>query len=162
MNAGLPGLGLSGLFVVLTTLGMPLVRARRRRRSWQPLFVLAALVATVGVLGWIAASLFVAGPLGGRRTHSGSVVGLPVFVLSLAILAVLLLAPEVLLWTIGTRPTPALPPVPARGTKPISAPADGAEHEPDPHSAEMAAAEACAITGPVPQPAKRGPQRSVA
>jgi hypothetical protein len=65
----------------------------------------------------------------GHAPFAGSFFGAPVLVLSLGILVTILVVPELLLWTIGTRPTPALPPVPYLGEQ--TEDATSADTEPD-------------------------------
>lgn len=122
MTAGLPGLGLSGLFMLLTALLVPAVHAARHglrghdRRTVR-LFTLAAASVLIVVLVWAMLALVAPSapwlfPQGVR--HAG-VLAVPAVVISSAILIGVLVVPEVLLRTIGSRPTPALPPVPAIG-----------------------------------------------
>ena len=112
MSAGLPGLGLSGFFVMLCALVMPAFRKRSDRRRWLVLFGFAIVLIGVIVVAWMSMSE-IAGRVAPHGKHSSGATffGVPIIAASLAILAVILVVPEVLLRTIGTRPTPALPPV---------------------------------------------------
>ena len=120
MNAGLPGLGLSGLFVLLSALTLPLVhwlrspRQKARRPKVGPLFALAAGITAAAVVSWMLLA-FVVDLTNPSRSHGSTasfgIFGVPVIVVSLGILALLLALPEVLLRVLGTRPTPAVAPV---------------------------------------------------
>jgi hypothetical protein len=119
MSAGLPGLGLSGLFVLLTALALPAVHHLRSPRPAKParfgaLFALAVSIAAVAVLSWMLLA-FVVDEVQPSQRHgsvgSFQIFGAPVIAASLAILTAILLLPEVLLHLLGTRPTPKVPPV---------------------------------------------------
>src|SRR4051812_16839372 len=129
MSAGLPGLGLSGLFVLLSALVLPLAHGFRSRTSLghrvriAPLLGLTAAITAAALCSWWIVALLVHTVVSsGSKTSSGAaeIYGVPVIVVSLGILAVVLVLPEVLLHTIGTKPTPAVPPVerPRRLTEP--------------------------------------------
>lgn len=118
MSAGLPGLGLGGLFVMICGFATSVVPGSRHR-DWKRLFVLTFVLTVVGVLTWTsftAAADLLQGRSSGR--FAGSLFGAPVLLVSLAILAGLLVVPELLLWTVGTRATPTLPPVRYLGKHP--------------------------------------------
>jgi hypothetical protein len=118
MTAGLPAMGLSGLFMLLTALLVPLVqfarpRALRGDRRAIRLFLLAAASVLTAAAVWVLLRLVapsVPRLFPESAWHVGSLVA-PAIVISLLILASVLVVPEGLLRTIGTRPTPPLPPV---------------------------------------------------
>lgn len=116
MTAGLPAMGLSGLFVLLTALALPFMRPGReayaamKDRRIARTFLLAALSTLLAGATWtlieVVHRVFAAGP---ATANSGA----PVLAVSLGVLAVVILLPEVLLLALGTRPTPTPPPIAA-------------------------------------------------
>jgi len=108
MTAGVPGLGLSGLFALLSALVLPaLPRGSRRRRQVVPLFVLA-LVITAAVLGsWelISALVGTAGRDGKAVSISGQA-GVPILVISLTLMCAVIGVAETLHLVVGLTPTP--------------------------------------------------------
>ena len=127
--AGVPGLGLSGLFVLLSGLALPLAhRWRGRRVPVARLFglaviMIAAIIVTWEVIFGIATALHTAAPtrsLGGGTLVSHSSRGLPIIAISASILVLLIATGEALLHLVGVRPTPTPPPVePALPVKPV-------------------------------------------
>jgi hypothetical protein len=122
MSAGLPGLGLSGLFALLSALGTPimhLARPRRRvgRRPVGPIFALsvAMVIAIVGIWGGPFQAV---GLLGYKPSHhSGAAVptpfaSVPVLVFSLCILVIIVAATELARHVSRPRITPTPPPIP--------------------------------------------------
>ena len=94
MTAGVPGLGLSGLFVLLSALALPLARRRKRTRGRVAALFRLGLVMTAAVIAsWQifihALNLFHHHAMGGRSHHllgNGPSVGpwpVPVSVISL-------------------------------------------------------------------------------
>ncbi|MCL2393716.1 MAG: hypothetical protein FWC87_03420 [Acidimicrobiaceae bacterium] len=126
MSAGLPGLGLSGLFILLSALGSPIVELiRRRRRAGQTpvrrLFVLS-VVMVFAVVGIWYAILPLIREFGRHSFHSSGgistpVASIPVIVVSLFIILVIVAAAELALHVVTPRPTPTPPPVPFRGVQ---------------------------------------------
>ena len=121
ITAGVPGLGLSGLFVLLSGLVLPL--ARRRRGSRVPvarLFGLAVIMTAAIIVTWevifgAAALMHTAVP---ARPLSGTPAGhglgrLPIIVVSVSIMLLVIATGEVLLHLVGVRPTPTPPPIEA-------------------------------------------------
>jgi hypothetical protein len=140
MTAGLPGLGLSGLFVVLSTIILPTVRpkrrrsrqlvtndglavialpaaGRRRRQQRQQIVALVGMTVAIvltAVLEWDVITSAVGGPT--RRSTAGTATaaphtGLPIIVISLSILTGILIAAELLFRLVGSKPSPMPPPV---------------------------------------------------
>lgn len=108
MTAGLPAIGLSGLFVLLTALAMPLAYVLRRGRSVRPwLSVLMLAVASILVAGLVWAGVRA---LAFGATPSWPAVVLPAGV-SVLVLALVVGIPELLLKVVGQRRTPLPPPV---------------------------------------------------
>ena len=121
ITAGVPGLGLSGLFVLLSGLVLPL--ARRRRGSRVPVarlfglavIMTAAIIVTWAVLFRAATALHATAP---TRPLGGTVVshdsqGLPILAISVSIMLLLIATGEVLRLLVGVRPTPTPPPIEA-------------------------------------------------
>jgi MFS family permease len=116
MNAGLPGLGLSGLFALLSALVLPWTRRRlrSRRRQIVALTVMGALLSACAVGMWdlLLAGARVTNSLGRGGTASSGWLGpVPVIVVSLAILSAIVLVAEVLSLVLNARRTPTPPPV---------------------------------------------------
>jgi hypothetical protein len=118
MTAGLPAIGLSGLFVLLTALVMPLVHVLTGRRM--PFRVLLLALASITVAGLVWAGVRGVAFDGGA---SWPAVVLPAG-LSLLLLAMVLGLPELLLRVLGTRRTPLPPPVVAAEPREARAPAE--------------------------------------
>lgn len=126
ITAGVPGLGLSGLFVLLSALTLPLTRRPGPRHGSRTrigrLFWMAVVMAAAIVLSWEAISEAVIA-LHTRGRHSGSlahptVAGhdlwrLPVIAISASIMVLLVAGAEALLHLIGSKPTPTPPAVPS-------------------------------------------------
>lgn len=121
MTAGVPGLGLSGLFVMLTAIAMPLWRVRGKTSRVRPvrvrsILLLAALIGAATWLVWQALSIVserVAGTHRHGHANFGSLFGVPVILISLALLAAIIGAAEVAARVLPARPTPKNPPVPS-------------------------------------------------
>jgi hypothetical protein len=126
-----PGLGLSGLFVLLSALSLPLARrGRGSRAAVARLFRLAVIMAAAIVLTWEViveavtalhpARAVPARPPGGAVASPGfwhlPGIGswhLPIIAVSLAIIVLLIATAEALLQLVGAKPTPTPPPVEA-------------------------------------------------
>lgn len=118
MTAGIPGLGLSGLFALLCALSLPL--ARRRRVPVTRLLGLAAVMAAAVVLTWetlveVLAVLHGAG-VTGPRLRPPAILGhgfwqVPIIAISAATMVLVIAAGEALLHLVGVRPTPTPAPV---------------------------------------------------
>jgi hypothetical protein len=133
ITAGIPGLGLSGLFVLISALSLPLARRGRDSRAVVArLFRLAVIMTAAIILTWEAiveaftalhpARRSSAQPAG--RAVAGSGPGfwhlpgigswhLPIIAISLAIIVLVVATAEALLQLVGVRPTPTPPPVEA-------------------------------------------------
>lgn len=109
MTAGLPGIGLSGLFALISGLFMPAVALWRRmfgaRRAmgykYGLCFVLAVVVAACAAVVWDSVSALIQF-VSGRAQSAFRVFGLPTVVVSVIVLAAILLLAEGLLHAIGT------------------------------------------------------------
>lgn len=129
MTAGVPGLGLGGLFALLAAFCLPLLRNRPRDGA-PHLFAMAIVIAAAAVLAWQTLSWLYSsvtssdsGDTTERLARTGSAAltqpvighlfGLPVIAISVALLALLLLSGEVLFRVLGVRPTPLPPAIPA-------------------------------------------------
>ena len=106
MTAGLPGMGLSGLFTLLAALVLPLRKALSRRRlfrsSHRAQVGLAGLVAVASVVSWALIGA-AAGPAGGTR---GTVRGVPVLALSLGLMVLVVAVPATVAAVARTRGRP--------------------------------------------------------
>ena len=125
ITAGVPGLGLSGLFVLLSGLVLPL--ARRRRGSRVPvarLFGLAVIMTAAIIVTWevIVVAVTATGTAKAGATHplgngdpvavpGSSPVRVPIIVLSVSILVLVIATGAALLRMVGVRPTPSPPPL---------------------------------------------------
>ena len=119
----MPGLGLSGLFVLLSALALPLTR--RRGVPVGRLFGLAAVMAAAIILTWEVITVVVtatasgttagaAHPLGNGvpiAIPGASSVRVPILVISASIMVLLIATGAALLRLIGVRPTPSPPPI---------------------------------------------------
>lgn len=129
MTAGVPGLGLGGLFALFAALGLPLLRSRSRGGAGR-LFAMALLIVAAAVLAWQSLAWLYSAVSSGASTGSagdtlkrgpaavaqpvmGHLFGMPVIAISLALMTFLLLAGELSFRVLGVRPTPLPPPVPA-------------------------------------------------
>jgi hypothetical protein len=118
MAAGVPGLGLSGLFVLLSGLALPLTRRRGPGMPVARLFGLAVTMTAAIIVTWelifvAATALHPAAPTrppGGTVAGHGSW-GLPIIAISASIIVLLIAIGEALLHLVGVRPTPTPPPV---------------------------------------------------
>jgi hypothetical protein len=118
MTAGIPCLGLSGLFVILTAAVTPIWRlARRDGDQIRPVrvravFALAAAIAAATWLSWTATA-FVLGSLIGVAHHAnfGTFFGVPIIVVSLLMLLGIIGVAEVAAHVLPHRATPTSPPV---------------------------------------------------
>ena len=117
--AGVPGLGLSGLFVLLSGLALPLARRWRGQRvPVARLFGLAVIMTAAIIVTWevifrAATALHATAPtrpLGGTLVGHDSQ-GLPILAISASIVVLLIATGEALLYLVGVRPTPTPPPV---------------------------------------------------
>lgn len=128
MTAGVPGLGLSGLFALLAAFSLPLLRSSPRR-SGTRLTGMAILIAVVAVAAWQTVSWLYSvfsdrhPSLGAQRLVGsgqdvltnpaiGQLFGVPVLVISIGLVMTLLVAGEVLFRVLGVRPTPLPPSIP--------------------------------------------------
>jgi len=138
VTAGVPGLGLSGLFVMLSVIVMPAWRTKHRARAQVrpvrvlPLLAIATAIAATTWLTWEAVSLGLhhasTGSTGSTRPHGHasfivSFFGVPVILISLAILIAVVGLAELLAHTVEARPTPTAPAV-QRISRTIAPPAD--------------------------------------
>jgi hypothetical protein len=156
MNAGLPGVGIGGLFYLLCALLMPFVELGRtfagrssaeRWRSVAVQFVMAlAMVATVTAVIWGVRMLFaptevVRTPVGGGAGGSGGAVvehvvrvtpHLPIalVLLSYLLLGVVLLVATLLRYVVARRPVPVAPLQPVATTHFAPPPVPTAELKP--------------------------------
>ena len=122
----MPGLGLSGLFVLLSALALPLTR--RRGVPVGRLFGLAAVMAAAIILTWevivvaVTATATATGAAKAGTTHpigngvpiaipGSSSVRVPIIVLSVSILVLVIATGAALLRMVGVRPTPSPPPL---------------------------------------------------
>jgi hypothetical protein len=123
-----PGLGLSGLFVLLSALALPLTR--RRGVPVGRLFGLAAVMTAAIILTWevivvavtATATATATGAAKAGATHplgngvpvavpGSSSVRVPIIVLSASILVLVIATGAALLRMVGVRPTPSPPPL---------------------------------------------------
>lgn len=119
ITAGIPGLGLSGLFALLCALGLPLA-PHRRRVPVTRLLGLAVVMAAGVLLTWeaIVEGVTVLHGTGvvSNRSFTTATLGhgfwqVPVIAISSSVMVLLIAAGEVLLHLVGVRPTPTPPPV---------------------------------------------------
>jgi hypothetical protein len=130
MTAGVPGLGLSGLFVMLSAAIMPLWRLRRGQTNRvRPVRVhtilgLALVIAAATWLTWEALA-FTIGRLAGTQRHVnfGTFAGLPIILASLLMVFVIIGAAELVARVVPANPTPVNPPVRSVRTAPRPEPA---------------------------------------
>ena len=126
MTAGVPGLGLSGLFVLLSALALPLARRGGLPRGRLiALFKLGVVMSLAVIASWQAMSeafTFINHDASSAHGHApaGLVLGVwswpaPVVVISTSVMVLVILAGEALLHLVGTRLTPTPPPVTAIG-----------------------------------------------
>jgi len=138
MSAGLPGLGLSGLFVLISGLCAPFTRVVGRHRPRVrptrvgPLFALSVVI-TIAVVGvWesvlIAAELLGLTPTHRSATTSAGSAPVPVLLVSLCIVAAIVAIAELALLLGRCRATPTPPPIPF----PAPANSDATGHFQDP------------------------------
>jgi len=127
VSAGLPGLGLSGLFVLLSAMATPIFELARRGRCRADrmrvlrIFALSVVmvIAVVGVWnGIILVAKVVAHHSSPRLSAAGStpIASVPVLVLSLGIILAIVVAAELARHVVKPRFTPTPPPIPFRGT----------------------------------------------
>jgi peptidoglycan/LPS O-acetylase OafA/YrhL len=102
VTAGIPGLGLSGLFMLASALMLPFLR-RRNRRASRRRSAGGRLVAMAVAMGALVSGVWVF--VGAPRS------GPPLVLVSLAILGAILAVAELALHLIGAEPTPTPPPV---------------------------------------------------
>jgi hypothetical protein len=128
MTAGVPGLGLGGLFALFAALCLPMLASGSRRGSGRLvgmalIIVVAALVAWQSV-NWLYSVVsgqpveaawhsLSSGPAALTQPVVGQPFTMPVLVISLALMITLLLGGELLYRVLGVRPTPLPPPIPA-------------------------------------------------
>jgi len=110
MTAGLPGIGLGGIFVVLCALVIPVATRLRgyARGPTRSLFVLALVSAVAG-----SVALAITFKVTGLNVFESRIVsfGAPVVVVSFLILILVLLVPELQYRVSGVRPTAPPPTV---------------------------------------------------
>jgi len=122
MTAGVPGLGLSGLFTLLCALVLPV----NRRKAPSPIGRLVTLAVVMGATLIVTSEgvAVVMRELGRKITaaHGQHTAGIvvwpeiwraPVIVISASIMVLVLAVGEALLHLVGTRPTPTPPPITA-------------------------------------------------
>ena len=118
ITAGIPGLGLSGLFALLCALSLPL--SRRRRVPVTRLLCLAVIMTAAVILTWeaIVEGITVLHGAGAAGSHglTGRILGhgfwqVPVIAVSASIMVLVIAAGEALLQLVGVKPTPTPPPV---------------------------------------------------
>jgi hypothetical protein len=112
MTAGVPGLGLSGLFALLSALALPLTRrdAPRRRQMVAP-FVLAVVISVAVVAAWqMVAALVAVAARSGHAAHGG----VPILVISVAVVCEIVAYAEVVFRVFPHQPTPSPEPIPTR------------------------------------------------
>jgi len=116
MTAGVPGLGLSGLFTLFSALVLPL----NRRKAPSPIGRLVMLAVAIGVALVLSSDVFtsVVTPLRDHivPVHGQRLTGIwqaPVVLISAIIMVLVLATGEVLLHLVGTKPTPTPPPITA-------------------------------------------------
>lgn len=119
ITAGIPGLGLSGLFALLCALGLPLA-PHRRRVPVTRLLGLAVVMAAGVLLTWeaIVEGITVLHSTRVVSNHSFTTATLghgfwqvPVIAISSSIMVLLIAAGEALPHLVGVKPTPTPPPV---------------------------------------------------
>jgi hypothetical protein len=130
MTAGIPGVGLSGLFIIISALALPLARrtGTPHRRVATP-FILGVVMTVCAVVTWQAIGEAVtlfhheATSAHGHRL-AGSTVGYwpaHVFVISVSIMILVLLGAEALFHLVGVKLTPTPPPVRAEAQSALAA-----------------------------------------
>ncbi len=125
MTAGVPGLGLGGLFALIAAFGLPLL-SRTSRRSGSRLVGMAIIIVLAAIAAWRSATWLysvateshahdLARSGGSVLAHPvvGQLFGVPVIVVSVLLLTLLLMLGEILFLVLGVRPTPLPPPIPA-------------------------------------------------
>lgn len=123
MTAGLPGVGIGGIFYLASAIVMPVrslyavLTGRAHEARWRIALqqaaiaggILVALWMTGLALGWIILTMFphatIAGVSGASSTHARSVVRTSALLLSLGTLAAVLLFVQVLRVALPVRPT---------------------------------------------------------
>jgi hypothetical protein len=122
VTAGVPGLGLSGLFVLMSALALPLARRGGLPRGRLiTLFKLGVVMSVTVIASWQAMSkalAFINHDASSAHGHApaGLVLGVwswpaPVVVISASVMVLVIFAGEVLFQLVGTRLTPTPPPV---------------------------------------------------
>jgi hypothetical protein len=120
ITAGVPGLSLSGLFVLLSALALPLARRRGAPRARAGrLFCLAVVMIAAIILTWeviveVVTTTAKAGPTSSVIPGAGSV-RVPIIVISAATMVLVIATAAALLRLAGVRPTPPHPDSPAAG-----------------------------------------------
>jgi hypothetical protein len=116
LTAGVPGLGLSGLFVLMSALALPAVRRNGAPRRRVAVLFRLGVIMSVAVIGtWQAISATTFTLIG--HGSAGLLLGgwswpAPIIVISAAVMLLVILASEALLHLVGVRLTPTPPPVP--------------------------------------------------
>jgi hypothetical protein len=128
MTAGVPGLGLGGLFALLAALCLPMLRSRRgsaARLVGMALVIVVAAIAAWQVVAWLYTvvsspderSSVTGAEIGGAHGLShpaiGQLFGVPIIVISVGLMLAMLAGGEALYRILGVRPTPTPPPIPA-------------------------------------------------
>jgi len=116
VTAGVPGLGLSGLFLMASILVMPLLRrrpgeARPARRRGLLMLAVAIAAATWGAWALVAIAVGAGRKGAGAAGLGGTVAGIPALAISVAIVGLVLAATEILALILHPRPTPTEPPI---------------------------------------------------
>jgi hypothetical protein len=127
MTAGIPGLGLSGVFVMLSAILTPLWCAVRRDSSpVRPVRVrsilgLALLIVLVTWATWEVLAFAMGHTVDGTHEHAhahfGTFMGVPILLISLGMLFAIVGTAEVMARVLPVRPTPVNPPVPSVRTE---------------------------------------------
>lgn len=115
MTAGVPGLGLSGMLVLISALLLPMhSQHRSTRRILQSIAIAVAIIGAI-VLTWAGTAVLIKSlsgqPKQGTPGPLGSFFGFPLMAVSIAILAALVFGAQLLSWTCHSRPTPTGQPV---------------------------------------------------
>jgi uncharacterized membrane protein YidH (DUF202 family) len=109
MTAGVPGLGLSGLFALLSALALPITRRNTDRRRQVLTAFVFAIVISVALLGaWEVASMVAAAV---SRSGRDTPTGVPIMLISMALMFGVVGMAEGLFQVLTARPTPTPEPI---------------------------------------------------